>query len=128
MFIQQQGNKLKIQFNREALKYLYKAWEDEYNAIVNYYNTLSSVKAPIKNYHTSGKGGLFRHFTGYYVNRNGKNEWFDLNKEIKNALAFDKKHRSSLMLRTVLEQIREDLFTNPQNTYEKINNNLISEL
>ena len=128
MFIQQQDNKLKIQFNREALKYLYKAWEDEYNAIVNYYNTLSSVKAPIKNYHTSGKGGLFRHFTGYYVNRNGKNEWFDLNKEIKNALAFDKKHRSSLMLRTVLEQIREDLFTNPQNTYEKINNNLISEL
>jgi hypothetical protein len=71
IFIRQEGNKLKLQFNRDALRYLYSAWEDEYNAIVNYYNTLSSVKKPIKNYHTSGKGGLFRHFTGFYVNRNG---------------------------------------------------------
>lgn len=128
MFIRQDGNKLKLQFNRDALRYLYSAWEDEYNAIVNYYNTLSSVKKPIKNYHTSGKGGLFRHFTGYYINKNGQNVWIDLNAQIKEALAFDKKHKSSLMLRSILEQIKEDLFTNPVQTYDKINNNLLIEL
>lgn len=128
MFIRQEGNKLKLQFNRDALRYLYSAWEDEYNAIVNYYNTLSSVKKPIKNYHTSGKGGLFRHFTGFYVNRNGQNVWVDLNAQIKEAIAFDKKHKSNLMLRSVLEQIKEELFTDPTSTYNKINNNLLIEL
>lgn len=128
IFIRQEGNKLKLQFNRDALRYLYSAWEDEYNAIVNYYNTLSSVKKPIKNYHTSGKGGLFRHFTGFYVNRNGQNVWVDLNAQIKEAIAFDKKHKSNLMLRSVLEQIKEELFTDPTSTYNKINNNLLIEL
>lgn len=128
MFIRQEGNKLKLQFNRDALRYLYSAWEDEYNAIVNYYNTLSSVKTPIKNYHTSGKGGLFRHFTGFYINRNGQNVWIDLNSQIKEAIAFDKRHRSNLMLRSVLEQIKEELFTDPTQTYNKINNNLLIEL
>lgn len=128
MDIRQDGNRMKFRFNHEALRYLYKAWEDEFNAIVNYYNTLSSVKAPIKNYHTSGKGGLFRHFTGYYANINGVETWVDLNEQIKNALKFDKNHRSSLMLRSVLEDIREKLFTNPEETLNKINNNLLYEL
>lgn len=128
MNIKQEGNKLKLQFNRDALRYLYSAWLDEYNAIVNYYNTLSSVKSPIKNYHTSGKGGLFRHFTGYYVNKNGQNVWVDLNEQIKEAISLDKEQNTSIYLQNTLNQIKEDLFTSPLQTYNKINNNLLIEL
>jgi hypothetical protein len=65
---------------------LYRSWEDEYNTIVEYYNSLQDVKQPVKNYHTSGKGGLFRHFTGYYTKIDGKLKWIDLNERIKNSV------------------------------------------
>jgi hypothetical protein len=40
MLITQIGNSLKLQFNRGAIKHLYRSWEDEYNTIVKYYNSL----------------------------------------------------------------------------------------
>ena len=129
MSITQVGNSLKLQFNREALKHLYRSWEDEYNTIVEYYNSLPDVKKPIQNYHTSGKGGLFRHFTGYYTKIDGQLKWIDLNERIKQAVQFDKNHKSGLLMtRTTLEEIKEELFTVPKDTFQKINDSLHMQL
>lgn len=121
MSITQVGNSLKLQFNREALKHLYRSWEDEYNTIVEYYNSLPDVKKPIKNYHTSGKGGLFRHFTGYYTKIDGQLKWIDLNERIKNSV------KEGNIIQT-LEEIKQELFTTPKNTFQKINDNLHMQL
>lgn len=119
--ITQTGNTLKIQFNRGALKHMYQSWEDEYNTIVEYYNSLPNVKTPIKNYHTSGKGGLFRHFTGYYAKVDGQLKWIDLNERIKNAV------KDGTVIQT-LEEIKQELFTTPKDTFQKINDNLHMQL
>lgn len=121
MSITQVGNSLKLQFNREALKHLYRSWEDEYNTIVEYYNSLSYVKKPIQNYHTSGKGGLFRHFTGYYTKIDGQLKWIDLNERIKNSV------KEGNIIQT-LEEIKQELFTTPKDTFQKINDNLHMQL
>lgn len=121
MSITQVGNSLKLQFNREALKHLYRSWEDEYNTIVEYYNSLPDVKKPIKNYHTSGKGGLFRHFTGYYTKIDGQLKWIDLNERIKNSV------KEGNIIQT-LEEIKQELFTTPKDTFQKINDNLHMQL
>lgn len=121
MSITQVGNSLKLQFNREALKHLYRSWEDEYNTIVEYYNSLPDVKKPIKNYHTSGKGGLFRHFTGYYTKIDGQLKWIDLNERIKNSVKEDN------IIQT-LEEIKQELFTTPKDTFQKINDSLHMQL
>lgn len=119
--ITQTGNTLKIQFNRGALKHMYQSWEDEYNTIVEYYNSLPNVKTPIKNYHTSGKGGLFRHFTGYYAKVDGQLKWIDLNERIRNAV------KDGTVIQT-LEEIKQELFTTPKDTFQKINDNLHMQL
>ena len=121
MSITQVGNSLKLQFNREALKHLYRSWEDEYNTIVEYYNSLPDVKKPIKNYHTSGKGGLFRHFAGYYTKIDGQLKWIDLNERIKNSV------KEGNIIQT-LEEIKQELFTTPKDTFQKINDNLHMQL
>lgn len=121
MSITQVGNSLKLQFNREALKHLYRSWEDEYNTIVEYYNSLPDVKKPIKNYHTSGKGGLFRHFTGYYTKIDGQLKWIDLNERIKNSV------KEGNIIQT-LEEIKQELFTTPKDTFQKINDSLHMQL
>lgn len=121
MSITQVGNSLKLQFNREALKHLYRSWEDEYNTIVEYYNSLPDVKKPIKNYHTSGKGGLFRHFAGYYTKIDGQLKWIDLNGRIKNSV------KEGNIIQT-LEEIKQELFTTPKDTFQKINDNLHMQL
>lgn len=121
MLITQIGNSLKLQFNRGAIKHLYRSWEDEYNTIVEYYNSLQDVKQPIKNYHTSGKGGLFRHFTGYYTKIDGQLKWIDLNERIKNSV------KEGNIVQT-LEEIRQELFTIPKDTFQKINDNLHMQL
>lgn len=121
MLITQIGNSLKLQFNRGAIKHLYRSWEDEYNTIVEYYNSLQDVKQPIKNYHTSGKGGLFRHFTGYYTKIDGQLKWIDLNERIKNSV------KEGNIVQT-LEEIKQELFTIPKDTFQKINDNLHMQL
>lgn len=121
MSITQVGNSLKLQFNREALKHLYRSWEDEYNTIVEYYNSLPDVKKPIQNYHTSGKGGLFRHFTGYYTKIDGQLKWIDLNERIKNSV------KEGNIIQT-LEEIKQELFTTPKDTFQKINDSLHMQL
>lgn len=121
LLITQTDNNLKVQFNREALKHLYRSWEDEYNTIVEYYNSLADVKKPIKNYHTSGKGGLFRHFTGYYAKIDGQLKWIDLNEKIKNSI------KEGNIIQT-LKEIKQELFTIPKDTFQKINDNLHMQL
>lgn len=129
--------KLKIEYDVNALDHVYNEWLDEYNTIVEYYNTLSNVTHPIKNYHTAGKGGLFRHHTGYHTVINGELKWVDLNKKITEALntgnrwdkGFGRKNKQAQLtaVRQVLEEIKEELFTNKKATYQKINDNLAKQ-
>ena len=110
--------RLKLEYSVNALDHVYNEWLDEYNTIVEYYNTLSDVTHPIKNYHTSGKGGLFRHHTGYFTVIDGQLKWVDLNARLKNSKDIKK----------TLEEIKNELFTGDKNaTYQKINDNLARE-
>ena len=120
-----QKGKIVIKFNYEALSQLYNYWLDEYNTIVEYYNALPNLekKDLIKNYHTSGKGGLFRHFTGYYAVKDGKVQWVDLNEALKNA-----SKNGMDDVKNVLDQIKQDLFTDKKETLNKINNILNKQL
>ena len=119
------NNVYSIYFDREALDYMYMAWLDEFNTIVQYWKTVDSIpqNKRIKNYHTANKGGLFRHFTGYYEIIDGKRKFIDLNKNIEQAI------KDGNVLE-VLDRIREDLFTSDriEATERKINNNLFLEL
>ena len=112
--------KLKIEYDVNALDHVYNEWLDEYNTIVEYYNTLPNVTHPIKNYHTAGKGGLFRHHTGYHTVINGELKWVDLNARLKEAV------KSGNVAQT-LSEIKEELFTNKKATYQKINDNLAKQ-
>lgn len=114
---------LNLKFNREALDYMYMAWKDEFESIVQYWKSLPNIEYPIKNYHTSNKGGKFRHFTGYYETVNGVKTYVDLNKIIDQAI------KNNTVLKT-LENIRQDLFAEGriESTENKINNNLFLEL
>ena len=123
--IKNANGRMHITFNREALNALYNYWLDEFDTIVEYYKSLPNLNKDelINNYHSKGKGGLFRHFTGYWVKnkQTGQNEWVDLNK----ALADGVKNNN---VENVLDAIKEELFTTPINTYRKINQVLQSEL
>lgn len=112
--------KLKIEYDVNALDHVYNEWLDEYNTIVEYYNTLPNVTHPIKNYHTAGKGGLFRHHTGYHTVINGELKWVDLNARLKEAV-------KSGNVEQTLSEIKEELFTNKKATYQKINDNLAKQ-
>ena len=112
--------KLKIEYDVNALDHVYNEWLDEYNTIVEYYNTLPNVTHPINNYHTAGKGGLFRHHTGYHTVINGELKWVDLNARLKEAV------KSGNVAQT-LSEIKEELFTNKKATYQKINDNLAKQ-
>lgn len=114
------NGKLKIEYDVNALDHVYNEWLDEYNTIVEYYNTLPNVTHPIKNYHTAGKGGLFRHHTGYHTVINGELKWVDLNARLKEAV------KSGNVAQT-LSEIKEELFTNKKATYQKINDNLAKQ-
>lgn len=114
------NGKLKIEYDINALDHVYNEWLDEYNTIVEYYNTLPNVTHPIKNYHTAGKGGLFRHHTGYHTVVNGELKWVDLNARLKEAV------KSGNVAQT-LSEIKEELFTNKKATYQKINDNLAKQ-
>ena len=114
------NGKLKIEYDINALDHVYNEWLDEYNTIVEYYNTLPNVTHPIKNYHTAGKGGLFRHHTGYHTVINGELKWVDLNVKLKEAV------KSGNVSQT-LSEIKEELFTNKKATYQKINDNLAKQ-
>ena len=118
-------NTYSLYFDREALDYMYMAWLDEFNTIVQYWKTVDNIpkNKRIKNYHTDNKGGLFRHFTGYYEIVNGERKFIDLNKNIQQAI------KDGNVL-DVLDRIREDLFTSDrvEATERKINNNLFLEL
>jgi hypothetical protein len=136
-FVPTGDGKLKMEFDINALDHVYNEWLDEYNTIVEYWNTISSVTHPFNNYHTKGKGGLFRHHTGYYKVVNGELKWVDLNKKISAAITegsrwdkgFGRKNKQAQLaaVRQVLEEIREELFENKQATYQKINDNLAVE-
>lgn len=117
--------KVNVKFNYEALSQLYNYWLDEYNTIVEYYNSLPGLtKADmIKNYHTSGKGGLFRHFTGYYANVDGQIKWIDLNAALKEA-----SKNGMDDVKQLLDEIKETLFTNKSETLNKINDILHKQL
>ena len=114
---------LNIRFDQEALDYMYMAWLDEFNSIVQYWQSLPNVKNKIKNYHTKNLGGKFRHFKGYYELVNGERKWVELNDAIDAAI------KNGTVLE-VLENIRKDLFTSDriQATQDKINNNLFVQL
>lgn len=109
--------KIRMEFDVNALDHVYNEWLDEYNTIVEYHNTLPNVTKPIKNYHTAGKGGLFRHHTGYFTKIDGQLKWVDLNARLKN----------SDDIKRTLEEIKQELFTDKQATYQKINDNLSKE-
>lgn len=109
--------KLKVDYDINALDHVYNEWLDEYNTIVEYYNTLSNVIHPIVNYHTAGKGGLFRHHTGYHTVINGELKWVDLNKRLQEAV-------KGGTVKQTLQEIKEELFTDKKATYQKINDNL----
>ena len=114
------NGKLKIEYDINALDHVYNEWLDEYNTVVEYYNTLPNITHPIKNYHTAGKGGLFRHHTGYHTVINGELKWVDLNARLKEAV------KSGNVAQT-LSEIKEELFTNKKATYQKINDNLAKQ-
>lgn len=124
-FTEDENGVLTIRFDQEVLDYMYSSWQDEFNCIVQYWKTVDNVpkESRIKNYHTSNKGGKFRHFLGYYQIENGKKVWVDLNEVIDKAIS------NNTVLET-LENIRQDLFTADriEATQMKINNNLHAEL
>ena len=70
-FTTDEFGKRRLEFDVNALDHVYNEWLDEYNTIVEYWNTIGSITNPINNYHTKVKGGLFRHHTGYYKMVNG---------------------------------------------------------
>lgn len=117
--------KVNVKFNHEALSQLYNYWLDEYNTIVEYYNSLPSLikQDMIKNYHTSGKGGLFRHFTGYYATVDGTVKWIDLNAALKEA-----SKNGMDDVKQLLDEIKETLFTNKSETLNRINDILHKQL
>lgn len=120
---QQEDGSLYIQFDQEVLDQMYGYWKDEFESIVQYWKSLPNVTAKIKNYHTKNLGGKFRHFKGYYEVVNGKRTYIDLNKNIDAAI------KNGTVLE-ILEQIRQDLFTQDKIAYTegRINNNLFLEL
>ena len=120
---QQEDGSLYIQFDQEALDQMYGYWKDEFESIVQYWKSLPNVTTKIKNYHTKNFGGKFRHFKGYYEVVNGKRTYIDLNKNIDAAI------KNGTVLE-ILEQIRQDLFTQDKIAYTegRINNNLFLEL
>lgn len=112
-----------LTFDRAALDYMLGAWIDEFNTILQYWKTKSSVQNPIDNYHTKNFGGKFRHFTGYYEYVNGKQTWIDLNKNLDQAI------KDGTVIET-LNNIYQDLFS-PERydaTRFKINSNLFEAL
>ena len=120
---QQEDGSLYIQFDQEVLDQMYGYWKDEFESIVQYWKSLPNVTTKIKNYHTKNLGGKFRHFKGYYEVVNGKRTYIDLNKNIDAAI------KNGTVLE-ILEQIRQDLFTQDKIAYAqgRINNNLFLEL
>lgn len=120
---QQEDGSLYIQFDQEVLDQMYGYWKDEFESIVQYWKSLPNVTTKIKNYHTKNFGGKFRHFKGYYEVVNGKRTYIDLNKNIDAAI------KNGTVLE-ILEQIRQDLFTQDKIAYTegRINNNLFLEL
>lgn len=96
----------KYMFSRRLLAQLYRYWLDEFETIVNYWKSLPEVPAEerIDNYHTKNRGGLFRHFTGYYDK--DLKTYVNLNDNIRFAL----KERGQSGVLQVLEEIRKDLF------------------
>ena len=120
---QQEDGSLYIQFDQEVLDQMYGYWKDEFESIVQYWKSLPNVTTKIKNYHTKNLGGKFRHFKGYYEVVNGKRTYIDLNKNIDAAI------KNGTVLE-ILEQIRQDLFTQDKIAYTegRINNNLFLEL
>lgn len=120
------NNTLHRQYNTQLLFQMYKNWRAEFKAIRKYYETLANVKNPVENYHTSGKGGLFRHFDGYYQNTPEGEKWVDLNAQIEAAFKLDKKNGTGLQtVNQLLDQIEKNLFTDANQTIIKINNNLL---
>ena len=124
-FTENENGVITVMFDQEVLDYMYSSWQDEFNCIVQYWKTVDSIpkEKRIKNYHTKNKGGMFRHFLGYYENVNGQQTYVDLNKVIQKAID------NGTVLET-LENIRQDLFS-PERvgaTQMKINNNLHLEL
>lgn len=124
-FTEDENGVITVMFDQEVLDYMYSSWQDEFNSIVQYWKTVDNIpkEKRIKNYHTSNKGGMFRHFLGYYETVDGKRTYIDLNKNIEEAI------KNGTVLET-LEQIRQDLFAPDriEATQMKINNNLHLEL
>ena len=124
-FTEDENGVITVMFDQEVLDYMYSSWQDEFNCIVQYWKTVDNIpkEKRIKNYHTSNKGGMFRHFLGYYETVDGKRTYIDLNKNIEEAI------KNGTVLET-LEQIRQDLFAPDriEATQMKINSNLHLEL
>ena len=124
-FTEDENGVITVMFDQEVLDYMYSSWQDEFNSIVQYWKTVDNIpkEKRIKNYHTKNKGGMFRHFLGYYENVNGQQTYVDLNKVIQKAID------NGTVLET-LENIRQDLFSpeRVEATQIKINNNLHLEL
>ena len=124
-FTEDENGVITVMFDQEVLDYMYSSWQDEFNCIVQYWKTVDNIpkEKRIKNYHTSNKGGMFRHFLGYYETVDGKRTYIDLNKNIEEAI------KNGTVLET-LEQIRQDLFApeRVEATQMKINSNLHLEL
>lgn len=95
----------KFQFSPETINYFYNAFKAEFNTILKYYQTLPEVKKKITNYHTSGKGGLFRHFTAIPISENGKTKWLDLNGLLAEAA---KKGSTNELLDDLNKQLFQD--------------------
>ena len=110
-----------FRFNERVLNYLYNAWKAEFETIIQYYKTLPDVKVPIANYHTAGKGGLFRHFTGCFLTENGERRWYNLNNVLKDAV-------KNGTVNETLEMIKQQIFSNPMETKDLINQNLSATL
>ncbi len=117
--------RIKVSFDNMAVFQMYNYWLDEFNTIEQYWKTKNSIpkNRQVKNYHSADKGGMFRHFTGYYQMVNGKETWRDLNAEIKEAIKDN-------TVGEKLAEIKQALFASEmrQATFDRINRNIAKQV
>lgn len=104
---------------KEALRYMSKAFLDEFNTVTKYWKNKSIVEGDptlaVKNYHTKDFGGMFRYFTEVYKRVNGEPVTVDLNSEIR------KRNGNVESIMTFLQDVQSYMITDDVNGEDVIN-------
>ena len=122
--VKQNDSALNVRFDTAILKQSYLNWLDEFNTVKAFFES-GETGTKVKNYsnkgNTLGKGGLFRHYTGYFITKEGKKQWVDLNESLKQAYELG-------TITETLQNIESELFSDKSKMYDLINGNLLVQL